>query len=83
MEKEYLTFAQAVTEFEPYEVVNSGLTWIDPKKIVALSIPVNQIIYDEKMERLKSLVCINGNGNYTYVRAVIIGLIFQIFLISH
>lgn len=78
--KEYFSFEQAVKEFEPYEIVDYGLAWIKPKKIIALSLPANQIINDEKMNRLKSLVNINGwndpypislylyrlpNGNYS------------------
>lgn len=58
--KRWLTTNKAVKMFRPYDVVDLGITWINPKDIIGLLFPVKEIKNDEKIQRLRQLV--NSNG---------------------
>jgi hypothetical protein len=52
--------SEIVSDFKPYEVVDNGLTWIDPKKILGLCHPSKEVKNDSKMQELRDSVNING-----------------------
>ena len=56
---------KALEQYNPYHILNYGLSWVKPQDIYALSLPLKTVRCDKKSQRLKASVIANGwNDQY-------------------
>lgn len=68
MFKYWLNSTDILKGLSPYDTVEFGVTWVNPKDIIALSLPAKKIKKDVKMKRLINYVKQNGwNDPYPYL----------------
>ena len=63
--KRWRSSNKVLKRYEPYHIVDFGLSWIKPHDICALSLPLKNVRCDEKLQRLKSsVIAIGWNDQY-------------------
>jgi hypothetical protein len=58
--KRWKRSSEVVARYRPYDIVDFGLIWVDPIKILGLCHPVKKVKSDSKIQRLRESVTKNG-----------------------